>query len=570
MSTLGEYLDLLFNGMEGYVYAPLKFSDHWEEHYFDLPKERPQLERHIQSNGNQCDVYLSPAVYAHKSPTKKAIKNLQVAWVEFDGSEMLDFTNVPIPSALVQTSFQSHVHAYWRIDATDLHTVEDLNRRLTYHLQADSSGWDATQLLRPPETMNWKRNLPVILASCESTLHNLVAFSHVPAIVHQALVVTEVSELRPALQIFLDRQLPNKIIRMIKTETPPETTRSSFLAKLASELAEEGLSHIEIVSLLFETDKRVGKYSGRSDQMIRLSQLADYALHRLVVEDSVPLYTVDEILNQTENLTWILPQWLHSSGQLILSSAPGVGKTQMGFQIAYCILESIPFLGMNLGDSTTQSILFMSLEMDKRSLKYILSHQQKNWTNGAPKHLFILDESTTLTAYENLIEERQITVLIVDSLTELFDETADNPNAEARRVMRWCRKIRRRYSLAIILIHHNRKATEGNKKPKGLADLAGSFQFAKDSDTVIQLWEDHRGMELSTPKVRFGQKQEFLIERNEHLWFRRKDAGNGPEPVQSDTPGDKPKPPDSSGHGNNVDRSIPEKETARFSFNNKF
>ena len=101
--------------------------------------------------------------------------------------------------------------------------------------------------------MNWKRSLPVILSSCEQTLHELVNFSHVPAIVHKPLVVTEITNLKPALQIFLDRQLPNRVVRMVKREVPPETTRSSFLSKLASELAEEGLDHLEIVSLLYET-----------------------------------------------------------------------------------------------------------------------------------------------------------------------------------------------------------------------------------------------------------------------------------------------------------------------------
>ena len=101
----------------------------------------------------------------------------------------------------------------------------------------------------------------------------------------------------------------------------------------------------------------------------RLSQLADHALHKLVVEDSVAVYTVDGILNDTEDLTWVLPPWLHTSGQLILSSAPGVGKTQIAFQVAYSILEETRFLGMKSETSITHSILFMSLEMDKRSLK---------------------------------------------------------------------------------------------------------------------------------------------------------------------------------------------------------
>jgi len=357
---------------------------------------------------------------------------------------------------------------------------------------------------------------------------------------------------------------------MIKSETPQEGHRSSFLAKLASELAEEGLAHVEIVSLLFETDERVGKYSGRTDQLVRLSQLADYALHKLVVSDSVPVYSVDEILKYTEDLVWILPPWLHTSGQLILSSAPGVGKTQIAFQLAYAILEETPFLGMKSANSTTHSILFMSLEMDKRSLKYILSHQQNEWKQKrSPTKLHILDEPTSLTMYENLIEDRQITVLIVDSLTELFDESSDNPNAEARRIMKWCRKIRRRYGLAIILIHHNRKATEGNKKPKGLADLAGSFQFAKDSDTVIQLWEDHRGLELSTPKVRYGQKQDFMLVRNEHLWFRRKDGtdSNGDISVQPDSDGVEELKGSESGHGDDVDKPIPPEEPPGFNIN---
>ena len=567
MDELEKYLDILFDGLEGYVYSPIKFPDSWQQNFFNYPTERSNLLEHLRSNP-VGDIYISPAVYSRRDASKESIKDLQVAWVEFDGNEQINYRNIPIPTAQIQTSLSTHLHSYWRLEPTQWTVVEDLNRRLTHHLNADSSGWDATQLLRPPGTINHKRNLPVKLVSIDTSFFSLPRFDSAPAIRHEPKFVTEVGDLKSSFEIITQNTLPNRVLRMIKTEVPPETTRSSFLAKLASELAEEGLSHIDIVSLLYETDKRVGKYSGRNDQMVRLSQLADYALHKLVVEDSVPLYTVDEILNHTEDLTWVLPPWLHTSGQLILSSAPGVGKTQMSFQVAYSILEGTRFLGMKSETSITHSILFMSLEMDKRSLKYILSHQKNEWKN-LPTRLYILDETTSLTMYENLIEEKQITLLIVDNLTELFDESSDNPNAEARRVMKWCRKIRRRYGLAVILIHHNRKATEGNKKPKGLADLAGSFQFAKDSDTVVVLWEDHKGMELSTPKVRYGQKQEFFIERNENLWFRRKDGKDtdGDEPVQSNPNGASELETGSSGHGDNVDGSVQRKGVVGFNIN---
>jgi RecA-family ATPase len=259
--------------------------------------------------------------------------------------------------------------------------------------------------------------------------------------------------------------------------------------------------------------------------------MADYAIHKRVAADEILVYTPEYILTHVDTVQWIIPQWLHTTGQLILSSAPGVGKTQLALQLAYCLTVGQRFLNMEI--APRHRVLFMSLEMDKQSLKYILSHQKTNW-DRIPE-FNIIDEAGTLVQYENLIVQYESTVVIVDSLTELFDDTVDNPNAEARRVMRWCRKVRRRYGCGLILIHHNRKATEGNRKPKGLSDLAGSFQFGKDSDTVIQLWEDHRGLEISGVKVRFGPKTAFMLERSSSLWYTRKggeDDSNGPKPIQ--------------------------------------
>ena len=118
--------------------------------------------------------------------------------------------------------------------------------------------------------------------------------------------------------------------------------------------------------------------------------------------------------------------------------------------------------------------------------------------------------------------------------------------------MRWCRKVRRRYGCAVILIHHNRKATEGNKKPKGLADLEGSFQFGKDTESVVILWEDHKGIEFGIVKARFGKKEAFMIERNKNLWFTRKDYASQDREPTSDSNGSKEQPGTGSGHRNTI------------------
>jgi hypothetical protein len=369
-------------------------------------------------------------------------------------------------------------------------------------------------------------------------LESAAVFDFVPAVLAAPAETVSVANLLPVGQILNAHNLPSQVVRMVKKETPVEPYRSSFLSRLANELAEESLTHLEIVSLLREADSRIKKYDGRSDQLLRLSQIADYAIHKHIAEEAILVFDPEYVLTHVENVQWILPNWLHSTGLLILSSAPGVGKTQLALQLAYCLTVGTRFLGM-LAPSHHR-VFFMSLEMHKQSLKYILEHQRYEW-NSVPKFP-IIDEQSSLTYYENLLAEHESNVLIIDSLTELFDETSDNPNGEARRVMKWCRKVQRRYGIAIILIHHNRKATESNRKPKGLADLAGSFQFGKESDTVVQLWEDHRGIELSLVKARFGPKEAFYIERNQNLWFTRKggeqDVSNRPEPVQPDKPRD--------------------------------
>jgi hypothetical protein len=537
MNDLDTYIGTIFDGLEGYVYSPVKTNSDWVPNWFQYPQDRDQLLNHIRTAVG--DVYVSPVVYKERRATKDSIKKGQTFWVEFDGLDKINFNNCPRPTMIVQTSFASHVHCYWRTGNNNQGTIEEVNRRLTYYLQADSSGWDATQLLRPPETTNHKHNLPVVLAHHNETTFLQEHFSTIPTVAAPASSVLTVTDLIPPGQILQAHQLPLKLVRMVRKEAPNEPYRSSFIFRVANELAEEDLTHVEIVSLLKEVDGRIKKYEGRSDQLLRLSQIADFAIHKHLAEEEILIYTPEYILNYVEELTWILPSWLHTTGQLMLSSAPGIGKSQLGFQLAYCLTVGERFLGMLAPNK--HRVFYMSLEMDKSGIKYILTHQKNQWS--CMPQFQMIDEPSTLVKYEDMIDENDVTVVIIDSLSELFDESADNMNSDAKRIMRWTKKIRRRYGVALVIIHHNRKATEGNKKPKSLDDLAYSFDFGRVSDTVLMLWEDLKGIELSAVKCRYGPKSAFMINRNEHLWFTRKDsldASKDPGPDKPDKRPDKP------------------------------
>jgi hypothetical protein len=570
MDELSKYLDLLYGGLEGYVYCPVKRPDSWEQKFFQWPSQADSLRDWIQVSDREdhSHVYISPAVYHEPKAQKQSIKGLQTVWVEFDGEEQIGFRDISRPTAIVQSSTSTHLHCYWQIPESSKEVVEDVNKRLTYYLGADTSGWDCTQLLRPPTTTNRKHDLPVVLSHFSGNSFGLNAFDSAPSVKAAPVEVASATDLPKPASVMSGRNLPTRLIQMVKLEEPPVGSRSSFLVRLAYELAEEGLSHLEITSLLYHADLRVKKFEGRSDQLLRLTQIAELAVHKIIVQDSIRVWSLEEILNAPP-LEWIINPWLPKKGLMILSSAPNVGKTQLGMQLTSQLNLGENFLGLSAPNLGPLSIFFMSLEMDASGLAYIVNHQKKEY-NSFPPNYHIITEESTLTHYENLIDEYKPVVVLIDSLTELIDLVeGDNDISKAKYALRWLKKIRRRYDTAIILIHHNRKATEGNKKPKGLADLEGTINLGRACDSAVQMWEDgSKGIELSGVKVRYGIKDSFYVKRNENLWFEREpspgdlrngesvqgtsgqrvdgpdskdvrsvqvDASNGPESVQSDT-----------------------------------
>ncbi|HEX5848237.1 MAG TPA: DNA-primase RepB domain-containing protein, partial [Rubrobacter sp.] len=74
-------------------------------------------------------------------------------WADADGPIP---PGAPEPTAIVQTS-PGHAHLFWRLRSPVApREAEELNRRLLAKVGADRSGWDLSQLLRPPGTLNRK------------------------------------------------------------------------------------------------------------------------------------------------------------------------------------------------------------------------------------------------------------------------------------------------------------------------------------------------------------------------------------------------------------------------------
>lgn len=177
---LSDFYHYLWHEDKAFVYLPYKQPDgSWiaEDAFFLWPKMEAAVIRHtLQHAAIGDDVYHAPALFKRARPVKENVLGSYFLWADMDGNAppswpimQNDEILIPKPSLIVQSSLPGHEHAYWELNTflSDISVLEDRNRAIAYALNADTSGWDADQVLRPPHTRNNKRNAPVTIKHWE-------------------------------------------------------------------------------------------------------------------------------------------------------------------------------------------------------------------------------------------------------------------------------------------------------------------------------------------------------------------------------------------------------------------
>ncbi len=124
--------------------------------YFAWPNERERAQRWIKreafSKGRET--YHCAHLLRRRRRLKDNAAPLLSLYVDGDGAKVPE--HLPPPGAVVESSC-GREQFYWPLTQPVSPGVgEQLNMRLAYAMGADKSGWDLTQLLRPPGTPNFK------------------------------------------------------------------------------------------------------------------------------------------------------------------------------------------------------------------------------------------------------------------------------------------------------------------------------------------------------------------------------------------------------------------------------
>ncbi len=571
---LSQFFDKIWGDVEGFVYIPVKENTptdpRWEKKYFKWPAAKSMvIDTVLTQTAAGKEVYFSPVIWAKPEVKKEAIKGSRVLWADFDGSapewgpETLNdhateaFGAVPGPPTVeVQSSTESHRHVYWVLDefATDTDFIQDTNRAIAYSYGADTSGWDAEQILRPPFTTNHKRSMPVLVARFDETTYRQETFTSFRPVKELVRDSVDLSNLPNAVEVIAKYPWDTDTRQLLNKDGKEEFDRSGAMMRIAYYCAEKGMADAECYSVLLWLDDKWEKFKYRNDRNKRLLDLVNKAKQRYPHAVADPTFegltsgaaeqtvneqlhwTGSELLTANLNIRWFYKGLLQDQGVAVIASAGGVGKTQLCFYLMQQVALARDFLGFRSTGKYKGG--FLGLEMGPPRTASIWKtmcgayepHEIAEFGDNIlispiAQNLY-LENELAQEWLKGYVETYNLDYIVIDSLGKVVKDL--NSDSEIRKVFSVLQRLRK----TVIVIHHTRKAQENNKKPRELGDIYGSQYITSEPDSVFTLWRDEvKGpLEFRMPKNRMAEETEmFQIKRVEHLQFQRVD-GNDIEP----------------------------------------
>ena len=276
-----KFFRAVLGAYSGYVaFARIDRKKNFHEEFFFYPDKMEDMLTWIEKHAFGNNLYFCPQLFASAKRNKANVQITACLWADLDTADPAKI--IPVPSVVLETSPERY-QAFWPLtSAVEPVDAEDTSRRIAYAFKdegADISGWDLTQLLRIPLTLNMKYEKPLhiptvqilVLDPDQFTLNDFKAFDPVPGFEYAEAELPEEMP-KESAEAILERHrnnLPERVF--ILHEDVPETADwSTALWNLECLLLESGLTREEAYIVAeasscnkFKRDKKPGKYLWR-------------------------------------------------------------------------------------------------------------------------------------------------------------------------------------------------------------------------------------------------------------------------------------------------------------------
>lgn len=483
-------------------------AGNWKDH----PFKRSQfngIQAFLDENADK-DLYWCPHGFTKPRRLKRYAEIPKLLWADLDESDPREMPEF-LPSVAWESS-PGRFACVWRL--TQFMT-EDLNRRLTYHLKADPGGWDLSQVLRVPGTLNYKY---------ESTPKVKLLWLDGPEYDPKALEAklpherkAKESDVARGLYRKYEKQFSGWVRRQLMRGKPQPGKRSEVLWKLTNELLEAGCTSTEAFELLRVSPWN--KFVKRPDGDEQLRREIDKATsqHIRVVDDENPREEVskdeDDIDEddepeykflsrsmaevEEENLDWIWYPYLAKGEVTILEGDPGLGKSYLAQMVSIGIADGKSLPSVKKRKPVQGKIAYFDIENAAGSVT------KKRLVDNGCRQLhhffqemepFTIDDDETLDRVYDAIDALRPTLVVFDTLNTYMGGADIHNSSETQQTFKRFGDIARRFNCSVLVLRHLTKSTKG---VSALYRGQGSIAFAGFARVVMTV-----GVDPEDPDVR--------------------------------------------------------------------
>jgi len=449
----------------------------WTDNWFSK-SEFDQVGNFIRENLDK-DVYFCPHGFTQKKRQKPFAVAPRLLYADLDESdpEDLDLT----PTIALESSPGRYV-GFW---FTDEPTEEALNRRLAYSIGADISGWDWTQVLRVPNTKNFKYNNQPrvrILWNDGPEYKTEELERRIPLM--KTVMGEELGGKSAETFKRYEKKLPRWVRRELLHGKPVAGQRSEVIWKLQNELLEAGLSREEAFDLIWVCPWN--KFRDRRDGPEQLWRELDKALENHLSggytakeEDHDPLSfnPLSRSLADVEmrNIDWVVPGMFARGEVTIIEGDPGLGKSYMTQIIAgrICDGQSIPteekyepvqgrvayFDTENTADTVTKL----------RMIENGVEHLENYWQEESP---FSIDDEEKWDRVIDALDQLRPTLAVFDTINIYIGGADTYRSSETQQALSHFKELASRFNMPVVLLRHLTKNTSNKALYRGQGSIA--------------------------------------------------------------------------------------------------
>lgn len=462
-------------------------SKTWRTEFFRRPFAG--VDKFIQDNADK-NIYFCPHLFSRKVRRKESAVLPPMLWADLDE---VDPRKCDVkPTIAIESSPGRHV-GLWMIDKP---MTEELNKRLTYHLGADTGGWDLTQVLRVPRTVNYKyASMPRVRMMWDDGPKWSVADLErkLPERKKSATISSD-----GALEIYkkYEHSLTQEARSLMNSTPTNRSDRSAALWKIERSLIEAGATRREafIYCRVSPWNKFRDRENGDEQLKHELDKGIDEKLEeRANKQEYVPFQTSMADVEE-EEIDWLWWPYLAQGEVTIIEGDPGVGKSYAMQMIAKAICDGDRLPSPRGGPPRRVKrgrVFYADVEnsgatVTKKRLRMNGCHHMENFFQE--EEPFTIDDEKFMRRLYDVIEEVRPLLIVFDTVNLYIGKADTDKASQTTQALENFQDIARRFHCSVVIVRHLTKGK--GRDTKALYRGQGNIAFTAVSRIVMTVGQD--------------------------------------------------------------------------------